>query len=324
MFFRNNHARELRLTRFLYATLVPMKDSTKQKVVVIVGQTASGKSALAINLAQRFLGEIISADSRQVYRGLDIGSGKVTPAEMGGIPHHLIDIREVTSTPYTAADFKKDASRTLNDIATRGNLPIVAGGTFFYIDMLLGKVASADVPPNQELRALLEVKSKEELFAELEAKDERRAATIDKDNKVRLVRALEIIDTLGLVPKQDTQLQYDTYTIGISIPKEELHEKIHTRLYTRMENGMLEEVEGLLKNGVPPERLITLGLEYRYITEFLTGVLTKEEMLEALEFEIRHFAKRQMTWLKRDEHINWFSSDKLEQIHKGVAKFLEQ
>ena len=282
-----------------------MSEFKKPKAIAIVGPTASGKTALSIALAKVFDGEVISADSRQVYCGLDIGSAKVTPDEMGGIPHHLIDIVD-PRTAYTGADFKRDGTVALCDITTRGKLPIVAGGTFFYLELLKGTMSSAPVPPNQALRAILEQKTTTELFASLAAKDLRRAEVIDRDNPRRLIRALEIIDAIGAVPEVTTaELPYNWLTIGIDVPTEVLNERIHTRIIDRMKIGMIEEVEALHNNGVSWERLDAIGLEYRYIALYLQNKLSREEMIEQLTNKSRQYARRQRVWLKRDQSIIW-------------------
>ncbi len=282
-----------------------MSDVETPKAIAIVGPTASGKTALSIALAKHFDGEIISADSRQVYRGLNIGSAKVTLREMAGIPHHLIDVVEPT-TVYTGADFKRDGDVALHDITNRGKLPIVAGGTFFYLELLKGTMQSAPVPPNPTLRTTLEQKTTEELFAELIKKDPRRAETIDPDNPRRLIRALEVIEAIGVVPEiQIHELPYDWFTIGIDIPTDLLNERIHQRIIDRLKIGMIEEVEALHTNGVTWERLEAIGLEYRYIAFYLQNKLTREEMIEQLTNKSRQFAKRQRVWLKRDKNIHW-------------------
>ncbi len=278
---------------------------SKPKAIAIVGPTASGKTALSIALAKQFAGEVISADSRQVYRGLDIGSAKVTPNEMDGIPHHLIDIVD-PSTVYTGADFKRDGEIALRNITTRGTLPIVAGGSFFYLELLKGTMSSAPVPPNPTLRAMLEQKTTTELFAELQSKDPRRAEVIDRDNPRRLIRALEIIEATGTVPEvTPTDLPYDWLTIGITVPIDMLNARIHTRITDRLKIGMIEEVETLHKNGLSWERLEAIGLEYRYLAYYLQNKLTKDEMIEQLTNKSRQFAKRQRVWLKRDPNIIW-------------------
>jgi len=278
----------------------------KQKAIAIVGPTASGKTALSIELAKYFNGEVISADSRQVYRGMDIGTGKVTVEEMDGIVHHLIDIADPATDLYTGADFARDGALALSDITKRGKLPIIAGGTFFYLELLQGKMQSAPVPPNPELRAELELKSAEELFTLLEAKDPRRASMIDRDNPRRLIRALEIIDALGAVPEVlHVDSPYEWLTLGIDIPTDILHERINKRIVDRIDQGMITEVETLHASGVSWQRLDSFGLEYRYLARYLQNQINRDEMITELNTKIRQFAKRQLTWLKRDPSIIW-------------------
>ncbi len=293
---------------------------TKPKILVIVGPTSSGKTSLSIKLAKEFNGEVISADSRQVYRGLDLASGKVTKEEMGDVPHHLLDVEDIQNT-YTVVDFEKDATKAVKEILKRGKLPIIAGGTFFYVDALLGRTSTPKVPENKALRSKLEEKSVAELFAELEQKDPRRASTIDPFNKRRLVRALEIIEAIGYVPPTKTNEKYNAFIIGIETEKEKLHHNTKARLEERVKEGMIEEIAKLHETGASWQRLENLGLECRYVSLYLQGKMELEEMLEKLETEIRHFAKRQMTWLKRDKEIHWFKKDD-ERIVEEVKGFL--
>jgi tRNA dimethylallyltransferase len=286
-----------------------MKD--KPKLITIVGPTASGKTSLSIQLAQKYNGEIISADSRQVYRGLDLGTGKITREEMCGIPHHLLDVAEPTSV-YTVANFVHDGRKAINEIVARQHLPIIAGGTFLYTDALLGDVSTPEVPPNENLRKTLETRSLETLFSELHNKDPQRAQTIDRKNKRRLIRALEIVDALGVVPKTEVHELYDVLRIGIHRSKETLEQNIHKRLMTRLEHGMIEEVHTLHAQGLTYERMEELGLEYRYIARYLQGQLSYEDMVHELETKIRQYAKRQMTWLKRDTRIIWINLDNVD------------
>lgn len=275
------------------------------KVIALVGPTASGKTSLSIELALQFNGEVISADSRQVYKGLDLGTGKVTPDEMKRVPHHLLDVVHPNDI-YTASDFKRNADHALTEIISRGKLPIVAGGTFFYLDILKGKMSTAKVSPNTKLRTLLESRSTTELYEELLEKDPGRAGDIDKDNPRRLVRALEIVDALGKVPKViEVDSPYTWLTFGIDVPPDILRERIHKRIIDRIELGMIEEVHNLQLHGLSYERLEDLGLEYRYIGRYLQGALSKEDMIEQLHFKTCQFAKRQRMWLKRDESIVW-------------------
>ena len=294
----------------------------KEKIVVIVGPTASGKTSLSIELAKEFNGEIVSADSRQVYRGLDIGTGKITKEEMQEIPHHLLDVANPTDT-YSVSDFVRDARDTISSIVNRKKIPIVVGGTFFYIDALLGKISTPEVPPNHELRAKLEEMSADSLYTVLLQNDESRAADIDPQNKRRIIRALEIVEAIGKVPEIKPMLIYNALTIGIDIPKSKLHKNIHDRIESRMKIGMIEEVEELHKNGMTFERMEELGLEYRYISLYLQKKITKAEMLKELEIKTRQFAKRQMTWLKRNKSINWFSLVDKDEISVEIERFLK-
>lgn len=295
----------------------------KPKILVIVGPTGSGKTALSIQLAKRFDGEVISADSRQVYRGLDIGTEKVSLEEMQGVPHHLINICDV-STTYTAESFKRDATEAIGDIIERGKLPIIAGGTFFYIDLLLGRISAPSVPVDPELRAHLEELNEETLYARLEELDPERAFSIDKSNKRRLVRALEIVDSLGSVPKgQVHEPSFNSLLIGIDVPKEELRARLRARAASALERGLVEETKQLLASGVSHDRLNEIGLEYRLVLEHLDGAISETELLKKLEEKNWQYAKRQLTWLKRDTSIQWFRSSELTSIESTVAQFLK-
>ncbi|MES2953124.1 MAG: tRNA (adenosine(37)-N6)-dimethylallyltransferase MiaA [Patescibacteria group bacterium] len=282
--------------------------STHQ-VIVIVGPTASGKSALAVSLARALDGEIVSADSRQVYRNLDIGTGKIRPEEMQGIPHHLIDIAEPASQ-YTVNDYTRDARVAIEGIQKRGKLPIVCGGTGYYIDALIDGISIPEVPPNPELRTRLTEKTTIELYEMLCTKDPRRAANIDPNNPRRLVRALEIAEALGAVPEARlTKTPYEPLFIGISLPPEELKKKIEKRLGERLLEGMIEEVQGLHDTvGLSWERLDLFGLEYRFIAQYLQGILTKAEMQKELFLAICDYAKKQRTWFRRNKRIHWVQS----------------
>lgn len=296
--------------------------SAKPKVVAVVGPTASGKTGLSIELAKRFDGEVISADSRQVYKGLDIGSGKVTQEEMEGITHHLLDVAS-PSNIYSASDFKRDGEDALKKIIGRNHLPIIAGGTFFYLDTLRRKQSLAQVPQNSFLRKQLEKRSTQELFNKLLELDVRRAENIDRHNRHRLIRALEIVDALGAVPPTKHEASsYEWLIIGIEIAKDTLHSNIHQRLHSRLDTGMINEVRNLHDNGLRFERLEAFGLEYRYIARYLQGTIEYDAMVAELETKIRQFAKRQMTWLKRDKQIKWFKPEDKAQILNRVEEFL--
>jgi tRNA dimethylallyltransferase len=293
-----------------------------QKIIVIVGPTASGKSGLAISLAKKYGGEIISADSRQIYKGLDIGTAKVTKKEMSGISHHLIDILNVGET-YSAEAFKKDASLLITEIADRGNIPIIVGGTFFYVDMLLGKTSAPKVAPNEKLRAELEAYDAESLYKKLEKADPKRAETIDRHNKRRLIRALEIINVLGSVPAiVKKKPLYTALTLGIEIDKTVLRERFLERGKAWLKNGFLKEIQDLLQSGVQEKVLREIGFEYELGMALAEKNITEEQFLERFVEKNWQYAKRQLMWLKRDKSIMWISASEKQEVDILVESFL--
>ena len=293
------------------------------KVVVICGPTATGKSALAVELAKKYNGEVISADSRQVYTGLDIGSAKITESEMDGIPHYLIDVVRPNEY-FSVADFQKLAQAKINDIHSRGKLPIICGGTGMYIDTLIYGTSFPEVPINKSLRSELGNLTSEELYTKLQMIDPERASEIDPHNSVRLIRAIEIATTLGSVPKITAENpQYETLWIGLDIPKEELEGKIKKRILDRIP-ALFEEINNLHLSGVSFERLESFGLEYRYGSYYVQGKITLEEFKDLLATKTWQYAKRQMTWFKRNKNIHWCNPiiDK-QKILKLVQDFLK-
>ncbi|TSD06271.1 MAG: tRNA dimethylallyltransferase [Parcubacteria group bacterium Greene0714_7] len=293
----------------------------KEKIIVILGPTAVGKTSISIEIAKALDGEVVSADSRQVYRGLDIGSGKVTPPEMDGVPHHLIDIANPEEV-FSVSDYLHLGRQALSDILTRKKVPVVVGGTGFYIDALLGTISLPNVPADQDLRTKLSGFSLEELNAELQNLDPERIKTIDTKNPVRLIRAIEIARVLGATPPSHSEKLYDIAYIGLTLPSEELGRKIHNRLFERLQAGMLEETIRLHAHGLSWERMESLGLEYRYMARHLQGHISYEEMIAQLELEIRHYAKRQMTWFKRNKNIVWFNPAQKQEILDHLIKFI--
>lgn len=281
-----------------------IKHPIKPKIYVIVGPTASGKTAYSIKLAQEINGEIISADSRQVYKGLNISSGKATKREMAGIPHHLLDVASPKRT-FTVADFQKLANKKIGEILARGKTPIIVGGTGFYIQAVVDNLILPEVKPNNKLRANLAKKSTIQLFALLQKLDPERAKAIDKYNPVRLIRAIEIAKALGSVPPLNSSNKYDFKIIGIKVEQTELNKKIKERLLARLKRGMMAEVKKIHQSGVSWERLEQLGLEYRYVALYLQNKMAKSEMIEKLNQEIIKYSKRQMTWFKKDKRISW-------------------
>ncbi len=290
------------------------------KLIVILGPTASGKTNLSIKLAKKYNGEVVSADSRQVYKGMDIGSGKVTKKEMQGIPHYLLDMANPRNR-FTVAQYQKLALKAIKIIQKKNKLPILVGGTGFYIQSIVDGIAIPEVKPNWELRKTLEKLSVQELYNRLLDKDPVRALSIDKNNPRRLIRALEIVLTTSTaVPaiKQAKNQAFSTLQIGVKKSPEELKKLIHKRLLKRLEKkSMINEVKKLRKS-LSWKRLEEFGLEYRFVAQYLQNKITYQEMIDKIQIESEHYAKRQMTWFKRDKQINWTKNykeaDKLAKI----------
>ena len=235
---------------------------------------------------------------------MDLGTGKITKKEMQGVPHHLLDVVNPKKV-FSVSDFKKLADKKIGGIIKRGHVPIICGGTGFYIDAVIDGAILPEVPPNKKLRAVLEKKSAEQLYVMLKKLDKTRATNIDTRNKVRLIRAIEIAKALGKVPKVKKVEKYEVMKIGLTLPDETLKERIYTRLLARIKKGMLREIKNLHDSGVSWKRMNDLGLEYRYGALYLQGKLSKQEMIEKLNTEIWHYAKRQRTWFKRDKGTVW-------------------
>ncbi len=295
----------------------------KPKLISIIGPTASGKSDLAVTLARQFNGEVISTDSRQVYTGLDIGSGKIKKKEMQGVPHYLLDVISPKKV-FTVADFKREADKKISEITSRGHLPILCGGTGFYIDAVTKNIILPEVKPDQKFRIKAQKSKIETLQKQLKKLDLERYKTIDIQNKVRLIRAIEIAKELGSVPKIKSKPLYDVLTIGILWDPEILRKRINLRLEKRIKAGMINEVKKLHEKGLSWKRLESLGLEYRYVALFLEKKITKVEMIERLQFEIWHYAKRQMTWFQRDKNIVWVRVKEIKKIRQIAKDFLKR
>lgn len=301
--------------------------STKPKILVVLGPTATGKSDLAVLLAKKYNGEVISADSRQVYKGLNIGSGKITKREMQGVPHYLLDVIS-PRTRFSVDAWKKQTEKKITDILSRGKLPIICGGTGFYIQSIVDDIILPHVPPNKKLRNELEKKDAQSLFTILQKLDPERARTIEQHNPVRLVRAIEIATALGAVPPLNKKVQggstmYEFLQIGLTLPDTQLKERIIKRLDARLKKRMLREAQKLHDNGLSWKRMFELGLEYRYESLLLQHKISKQDFVEKLNTEIWHYAKRQMTWFKRDKTIKWFEPTQTKEVEKEVKKFLK-
>ncbi|MBP6885754.1 MAG: tRNA (adenosine(37)-N6)-dimethylallyltransferase MiaA [Candidatus Pacebacteria bacterium] len=284
--------------------------SNLPRVIVIAGPTASGKSDIAISIAQKLNGEIISADSRQVYRGMDIGTGKVTKREQRLARHWLLNISSPKRS-YNVSHFQRDAKKAIADILRRGKLPIICGGTGFWIDALVYGLELPEVKPNPALRKELVKLSPAELFQRLKTLDPVRAKSIDQKNPVRLIRALEIVLTTGK-PVQKLarkhQSPYDTLYLCVSRPADQLRTRITKRLDARLRSGMIAEVKRLHASGVSWKRLEAFGLEYRWVAQHLQGKLSRTCMRDGLLRDIIAYSKRQLTWWKRNKDIRWISS----------------
>jgi tRNA dimethylallyltransferase len=309
------------------------RKSKKTKLLVVLGPTSSGKSKLSVALALKFRGEVISADSRQVYRNLDIGTGKITKKEMKGVRHHLLDAVSPQKR-FSASDFVSLASKAIEDIKSRCKLPIICGGTGFYIDALLGEKKIPEVPPNLALRKKLERKTNKELFEILKKLDPERAHSIDRNNPRRLVRAIEICRALGKVPplrqcsagqatSEARSMNYEVCKIGIKIPDMELKKRIISRLAKRVKQGMIAETKRLHEAGLSYKRMRELGLEYGALADLLQNKISKEEMTERLQNEIWHYAKRQMTWFRKDKNIVWIEP-KIKSAEKVLKNFIQK
>ncbi len=307
------------------------------KVIVILGQTSTGKSDFAVEIARQINGEIISADSRQVYRGMDLGTGKITKKEMRGIPHYLLDVVTPRKV-FSVSDFQNKASKRIEEIIKKDRIPIICGGTGFYIDSLINNVVLPEVPPNKKLRKELTMKETAVLVSVLEKLDPKRAKNIDKNNRVRLIRAIEIAKSLGKVPLLPQVFEEHTNSaraefvcskklnvlkIGLILPPDILKERIYSRIINRIKKGMIKEVENLHKKGLSWKRMSELGLEYRYISLYLRNKMTKDEMINKLNTETWHYAKRQNTWFKRDQNIFWINPIKKSGKMKAVKEIKE-
>ncbi len=301
---------------------LPSIEAERSKIIVILGPTSSGKSDLAIEVAQKYNGEIISADSRQVYREMNIGTGKITKAEQKLATHHMLDIVSPKST-FNAAQFKKRAEKIIKDILQKNKLPIICGGTGFWIKAIVDNVNFPEVKPNQKLRNTLNKKSASELFQMLKKLDSERIKSIDTKNKVRLIRAIEICKTIGKVPNpSNNKIKYDFLQIGIDVPKEKLQSNIQKRLTNRFQQGMIDEVEKLHKNHkLSWKKIQSFGLGYYWITLYFQKKISREELFEKVYLAEKDYAKRQMTWFQKDKRIKWTKNAK--EVHTLIQKFLK-
>lgn len=281
------------------------------KVVAIVGPTAVGKTSLSIDLAKRFNGEIISGDSMQVYRGLDIGTAKVTPEEMEGVPHHLINVRELDEN-YSVADFQVAARQTIQEITERGRLPIVVGGTGLYIQSLLWdyKLGSEGEPEDDTLRKSYEHFAEENgnqaLWERLQSVDSLAAEKIHFNNRKKMIRALEVFELTGhsiLEPKEQPKKLYDSFLIGLNTDRAILYQRINHRVDLMVEQGLLEEAKKLAET---PNVQAAQGIGYKELFPYFAGEMPLEAALEEVKLHSRRYAKRQLTWFRNRMSVHWF------------------
>ena len=298
----------------------------KPPLIVVLGPTASGKSSLGIALARRFHGEIVSADSRQVYRSLDIGTAKVTAQEQAQVPHHLLDVVEPDET-YTVSQFQHAAIAAIDAILSSQHIPFLVGGSPHYIQAVVDNLDIPQVAPQPALRAQLEQRSLPDLLQELEELDPKSFAVIDRNNPRRVIRALEVCISTGKPFSEQRGLANPLYRpllIGIQWPREVLYRRIDTRVDERMQQGMVQEVQGLLASGISHGRLEALGLEYRFIDRWLRGEFSSEgQMVERLKYAIHDFTRRQLTWFRRDTRIVWIDGGDGDGMAQEAGKIVE-
>ncbi len=294
------------------------------KLVVITGPTASGKSGLGIDLALKYGAEIISADSRQVFRGLDIGSGKVTPEETQGVPHYLLDVAEPNDY-FSVMNFQEMAYRCIDDIHSRGVKAFMVGGTGLYVNAVTDGYCMAAKQTDPETRDRVAAMSTEELISFINEKKPELLEKLDLRNKRRLERATERI-LLGTADEPVNCPRYETLVLGTDWPRDELYERIRLRLDMRLDAGMTDEVAKLRENGATDDFLYRLGLEYRYILMYLRGEFGSfQDFYDKLFMEIRHLAKEQMTWFRKRTDICWLDmkNDPFSEADRLISEFYE-
>lgn len=287
----------------------------KPPVLAIIGPTASGKTALSLEIAKKFNGEIVSADSRQIYKYMDIGTEKISQSEMQGITHHLLDIVN-PDQEFTLADYKRKAVNTIKDIHKRGKLPILCGGTGLYLNAIIENYQIPRVPPQFDLRQQLaqyyEEHGAQALHKLLQERDPDAAAKIHPNNVRYVIRALEIFEAgLDSQPPKGKKI-FNIFTVGIDWPRESLYERINSRVHDQIDRGLLNEVKTLMHKGYNPGLPALSSIGYSEIIEFLNGDVTLEEAIENIKKNTRNYCKRQLTWFRRYQNINWINGDELQ------------
>ena len=313
-----------------------MEGQTKGKIIAVVGPTASGKTALAIEIAKKYGGEVVSCDSMQIYKGMDIGTAKPTEDEMCGIKHHMIDIVSPHQS-YSAADFAENAKTVINGILSRGALPVLAGGTGLYIDSVINNIKFGESPGSSKLRAELaefaERNGSDALFRELRKKDPAAAEKIHPNNVRRVIRALEVCILTGRTFTEVSleargEKEYDALIFGLDMERSVLYERINKRVDIMMKKGLLAEVRRLRDMGVSPRTTAMQAIGYKELMQYLCGDISLDAAVEKIKLESRRYAKRQLTWFRRNEEIIWlllqecYSFDKIcEKCFTFINKF---
>jgi tRNA dimethylallyltransferase len=294
------------------------------KVLVVLGPTATGKTDLALNLAKKFNGELVACDSRQVYTGLDLGTGKMPGAqeweirrekmkwEVGGINIWMYDVVS-PKRQYTVAEYVKDAKLIIDDIRSRGKLPIIVGGTGLYLKALLEGIPALGIPVDIRLRKKLQKLSLNQLqnkLQELSIKKWNTMNNSDQQNPRRLLRSIELLSMYGHINKSDKRYEvsnkYNVFKIGLRAPREELYRRVDLRVLTRIDQGMIEEASKLKDEGLLLNRMKQLGLEYGVLANYLAGAINEDEMVKIMQYKIHGFVRRQLTWFKKEKEVKWF------------------
>ena len=301
--------------------------NAKQNVLVIIGPTAVGKTKLSIEMAKRYNGEIISGDSMQIYRGMDVGTAKITKEEMEDIPHHLIDIKEPFES-FSVAEFQELVRAKIAEIAKKGKLPIIVGGTGLYIQSVIYDYQFSDVSGDEAYRLQLEERVKEigneALHEELKGIDPGSAAQIHPNNVRRVIRALEIYHLTGKTMQeyqshQQPDLLYNTAIVGLTMDRDQLYERINLRVNMMMDEGLLPEVKALYQQGLRECQSIQ-AIGYKEIYEYLDGKVTLNEAVENLKQNSRRYAKRQLTWFRNKMKVEWFDMSNVNNFSKKIAE----
>lgn len=301
----------------------------KENLFILIGPTAIGKTDLSIKLAQMMNGEIISADSMQIYKYMNIGSAKVTKDEMQGVQHHLIDCI-YPDEDFTVANYKNEASSLISNINKEGKLPILAGGTGLYINSIVYDLQFTEVPPSQSIRSQLELLSNEDLHKELKKIDNISADKLNVNDRKRVIRALEIYKSTGKTMSEYNKnfrienQDYNLVMIGLNMDRARLYDRINRRVDIMINSGLIDEVKGLLEMGYNKNLVSMQGIGYKEIVMYLEGEMSLDDSISLIKQKSRNYAKRQLTWFKRDERIKWMNLDDysdLEQLSKDIIEY---